>query len=414
MHLAIDPILPGVGSSNWQTNVSVSMADSLSGHTTEGTERILARPWLWARTFTDAALALAKEVSDPIPLAILLRWAARHGSVGRTFAKLVNINTAGKERRAVVPIRADAGDATCPTWLERCARNRALKMRAIILACRKLHYQVRYAKTEPISREVAEIIRTWLGRVALNGTNEVLGLDVIAIPCTTDTVQLHILAVFPPSDNIRPPTVTAAGTNVMLVFNNIVDWTTMYSATYEMAWKLGPLAWAKAQLGCYVNGKRIRDRSTYGLFYGKQAEAIIQQAAAIARSTLSVELQASVHKLEQQIVWALDITKRAADVGDAIASRGAHDFAKSYAAECAGLLSDYMLVAESIRISTQFDFSGLQNLPTLAHVRDSFIKEIWNLPAAKLAQQPQWRCIEQVTVTCREDIRKLAEWMREV
>src|SRR6266849_7716874 len=78
MHLAIDPILPGVGSSNWQTNVSVSMADSLSGHTTEGTERILARPWLWARTFTDAALALAKEVSDPIPLAILLRWAARH------------------------------------------------------------------------------------------------------------------------------------------------------------------------------------------------------------------------------------------------------------------------------------------------------------------------------------------------
>lgn len=406
MRLAVDPLAQPCGQGDWRSNVSVAQAVCLNEFSRPAHEGAFMRTWKWARNASAAALTLADKFVDSALRDECLRIAKRHDGVWRAANKLVRIDNHGKEVRAVVAVRSDAGDSTCPTFLERQGHKRSREMQPTIRACTMLGYTIASASSPPIPRNRVREALSAFADSAWRKLHFVAGVDILIVPTLDHKVIVHVLAAFEPNQihNITIP--------ITFDFSPLINIERFYDETACAAYALGPAAWIEAQVARFSDGKRARDRLTYGCFYGKRAESIIIQAATLEKKQLSNEAASTLRDIESKIAQSIELTKRCLSAGDLEAAKAAYGFVGAYIYDAHIDLALYPILAESLKYTSYVDFSGCTDAPALPSLHDSFMIEVRSLPHPKPLVSPQWRCIELVSVHSISDILTLIDWAR--
>ena len=405
----IEPYIEPIGYDHWQTNVSVSQAFPLLGMPEASVTQYFLQRWKWAREATAAATELANETSNAERKAEALRIAKRHDGVWRAVNKLSRKDAStGKEIRACAAVRADAGDATCPTWLEREGRKRSKLMSPVIYAAKALGFTIAKGESSPMTRGYATEVRALFSDASWRARLNIVGADVLTVPVDANTVKLVIVAAFSGS-----PYAVSCGTATVW-FKEHDGFDSVYSIPYEQCISLGARTWIEAQLNRMVDGERQRDRMTCGIFYGKAATDTINRAAELQKPTFDATADVAFEDARTRIETAMAIVEEATKAGDLVAAKAAHGFAVSYADDADVALQLYPLVAAQLHLLTVFDFSGLEADVTMASVHDELIAKVRELPACKTRTANPWRVVGQVTVRGIAELKALAAWMREV
>lgn len=417
MRLAIDPLAQPIGDGDWRSYSSVAQANPYVGFSRKAYESIFLRTWKWARAASVAANALADKLSNDAQrgdnanlnaracAAEALRIAKRHDGVWRAANKLTRVDRDGKEIRAIVAVRSDAGDSTCPTFLERQGKKRASEMMPIVAACNKLGYIIASARSPAIPRDKIKQALSFFGDPAWRKLHGILGVDILIVPTVDNLVVAHVLCCFAGScHNITLP--------VTLDFHPIIDIERLYDEPACAAYALGPALWIESQVARFRDGKRCRDRLTYGCFYGKLCEEFIVAAATLERKDISTTAIAALHEVEARIQQSIELTKRCLDVGDLEAARAAYSYIGAYIYDAHLDLAAYPLVVSALRYTSFVDFSGCSDAPALPSLHDELMVEVRSLPHPKPLAAPAWRCIELVPVHSVADIMSLIDWAR--
>lgn len=414
MQLYVDPCIAPVGYDNWESNVSVAQAHIYRGLGRAGVERHFLRSWKWAREATKAANAIAASTSDELGRAEALRIAKRHDGVWRAANKLTSRNNANQEVRTCVAVRSDSGDSTCPTWLEREGKRRIKAMHPILRGCTELGYVLASAHIYNVNHTVASNIRRLFANESFRNKNNIAGIDVLFIPVSPTGVDVWLIAAF--IGYVHPIDV-GGGFNFP---NCIAEFVTnpevegIYMKMYEAAENLGPAKWIEAQLSRFIDGKRARDRATYGVFYGKASEEIVMRGASIEIGALTNVEAGELAIIRHKIHSAMELTLKAAKVGDVVASKAAHGFAVAYAQDAQTMFERYPAIYASLALLTSFDFTGFTDSPPLHAIHEELMVAVRAMPAPKGREVSAWTCVEHVAVHGPKDIAALAEWMRAI
>ncbi len=326
---------------------------------------------------------------------------------------MVKRDNKGKETRAVVPVRADSGDSTCPTWLDREARKRIAHANVICTALINVGYIVCRASSNEMGRDSAQLLLEAFRNPQRRLDIGIHGLDILCVPVSSNTVKLEFLGVF--KDGTLPPEIQLG--IIKLHFKETIDLESFYESQASACNKLGPEVWIHAQINRLVDGKRQRDRVTYGLLYGKASESIVEQAAKQAIDSASESINKQIIGAIGNINDALALAKQASELGDLEATMLARNYARAYADATAKALGpEYLTVSAALRILARFDLHGLTHTPILESVHESLMASIYALPSPTVntnSLDSVWICVEHVKVHSPADVAALAKWMRE-
>lgn len=408
MRLAIDPTVAPVGSGAWYDRVSVAQAPTLTAIPRANIESNCLRSWKWARVASQAATDLASRYPTDSPLYNeCLRIAKRHDGVWRACNKLVRYDEkTRKEIRSIVAVRSDAGDSTCPTFLERQGKKRWKEMYPIFEACSKLGFTIAVAQSPAIPRARIYEALTQFANASWRAAYGIEGADILIVPTANNMVIAHVLVAF--RSNVHNITLP-----ITFDFTRLINTESFYDAPACAANTLGPAIWIESQLSRFKDGKRSRDRLSYGCFYGEASESLIIRAANLDRQAISPESAKALAETESLIAQSIELTKRCLQAGDLEAAKAAYGFVGAYLYDASVSLAAYPVLAKSLVYLSRVDFSGCDDLPALPATHDLLMEEVRSLPSPKPHSLPQWRCIELVSVHSIADMMQLIAWVKE-
>lgn len=412
MRLQVDPRTKPAPYDNWRDNLSLAQARPYHGQGSSSVALQCHQQWRWARDAEGAARELAESdyASDAPRAAECIRMAARHNGVWRSVNKLQKVDSRGKVVRAISAVRCDAGDSTCPTWLAREAKERMSEMLPVTEACEVLGNTIGYATSSSIDRASSASVVAEFRSPQFRESYGIVGLDIIVVPDSAKTVRLHLLAAFAGPVPVNMQLFGA----VVLSFTPQIDISSMYEAPTTECLRLGPKDWIRSQVARFINGKRCRDRFTYGVFYGRQSEEIIVSAAEIKQEVSDIDVVGPLMKAQINIDAALSIANEAVLAGDLGAALHAQGLVNAYLDELrAGPLQGHLLLSVAAGILARINLDGLENSPVLPDVHARFMTALLSLPQPAIIESSEWQCVEHVKISCLADIEALAKWVRE-
>lgn len=414
--IPIDASLSPAPSPLIEDRIAAQLAHPMIGLSREGITTTFVKSWQWARAAETVAKELAARLSDSGQIAEAQRIATRHSGVWRAANKMVKRDSKGKETRAVVPIRADAGDSTCPTWLDRECRKRVKEMTPICLALINLGYTINVAQVSSLSRFQAQAVMQVFRSPHFRKAVGIHGLDILCVPSSPTEVRLLFLAVF--KKGSVPPEIGVTH-DLKLHFRACFDIDACFFAAPSSACiKLGVQTWIAAQVNRVVDGKRQRDRITFGCLYGNAAEEVVREGSVVESAASKCDEKASqlIESTKRNIASAISICSRAAGQGDLVAAVQARSYARAYAEDLTNALGNsYPTLCLAISYMARYDLSGLANVPVMEHIHTELMSAINSLPlpANRDSLDNVWFCVEMVKVHSPQDIANLAAWMRE-
>jgi hypothetical protein len=366
--------------------------------------------WTWSRKVTAEANQFALVAPSPTLAAEALRIAKRHDGVWRSANKMVRRSADGKESRAAVAVRCDAGDSTCPAYLDREAFKRLRGIAPITVACREVGYQICYAKSPVIQRADASRAIASIAEPMYRSAYGIVGMDILTVPCVGG-VRLHVLAAFEPgaSDLVL-------SSPVSLSFNPLINLNVMYEAPGVAARELGPEAWFHAQMSRMIDGRRVRDRHTYGVFFGSAGNSLIKRAAEMTIVGLDAATNEALVTAESKLCAALSIVNDAVACGDKLAAVSAMGYARAYIDDAkTTAVGEHGLLMASLwlRLNEASSLHGLSDAPALGSEHESLMQRIWSLPPLLPRTVQPWQCIERVQIHSMADIVALARWVKD-
>ena len=396
--------------------IAAQLAHPCIGWSRETIHKSFLRSWTWARQAEEAAKALSTQLTDVAHIEEAKRIAKRHSGVWRAANKMVKRDAKGKELRSVVPIRADAGDSTCPTWLDREARKRVEEMLPVVTALANLGYAICVASAPNMSRWEAQAIMGFFRNPKFRISLGIHGLDILCVPSSATQVRLLFLAVF--KHGAIPPQIDITS-DLKLHFREAYDVDSGFYAAVPIACStLGPEIWIAAQVNRLVDGKRQRDRITFGCLYGQAAENVVKEAAKLEVKDVSKSKEESklVSDTRNNIASAIAICSKAASAGDLAAAVQARSYARAYAEDLQRQLgNEYPALCLAITYMARYNLSGLADVPVMEHVHTELMSLIAALPKPlnRDTLDNIWYCVEMVKVHSPADLASLAAWMRE-
>lgn len=405
MELRVNYLDNPVGSLGWEKGVSSALGRDASSEPLPSIEETLYRPWVWSRTVEEVATERAKAFPEGSPERTEAeRLAARHGGVCRAANKMHRRGPTGKMQRCVVMVRADAGDASCPSWLERAAYNRVKKMTPIIQAASQLGYEIVKCSFGPMRKVEAQTLITQL--TAERSITGLVGLDCLVVPdvFVFGLVNVHVIAAQ-----------TVAGMSLFDFVPAIATWDSLHYEMHKAAISLGPVKWTELLIA-NASDEWSRSRVTSGIFYGKAAEAIVKKAAEKVEAELVEQLRIEVELTRVKIENALNIAAEAAKAGDVENATLAVQYAKAYAEDMGPRLKDeFPILKLALELAASFDLSGLVASPVLDYVRKMFDERIAALPKPAPREAVEaWQCVEHVVIKGPNDLIRLAAWVKGV
>lgn len=413
MLLALNRLDVPLSSPGWEDQVAGKLALDRSDESKESVTQGYLKAWTWAREAEKVALKRANSVAaDSVEHMEAMRIAKRHSGVWRAANKMCKDDNHGNRKRTIVAVRADAGDSTCPSWLQRTAYNRIKAVEPLLNACSLVGLHVGRASIGPFSRTVAKGLIESLTSAQLKYELDIQGLDILVVPDSLDLsqVHLHILGAFAGA----LPTIVSPD-NHFIQFQALSGWESMYKAMYNTCAEVGADRWINYHIDSV--GVRLRQRVTSGCFYGQAAERLVNQASKLVRDSalLPLQLQCDVVSVETNIKAALEIAEQAAQHGDLQAASSAAQYAQAYAEDIQGKLLDAgaPVVGLALTLLSRFDLSGLTLSPVLLSVHDELMKQIASLPLPLERKTPVlWQCVEHAKVSGPRDIITLVKWAR--
>lgn len=422
MLLAVNRLDVPLGDVGWEKHVSGKLGRSAEQASREGLTATFLKSWTWARKAEKAALARAErlrseghiEGSEVLERALTL--AKRHSGVWRAANKMHRDNGAGRMIRTACAVRPDAGDTSCPSFLERQAHNRCKEMRPLVLACSKVGYKICRAVLTGVPRlEAASIIRELCTDTdTLPGVH---GLDILTVPSIIEgpmpsrRVDIHVIAAM---DVERDYYLKSTDLTVRFL-PGMLNWEASHEAMFNACLAYGPSEWINLHIDMALPGLKLRSRITKGCFYGAAAEKLVKRAAELDCESMPALLNLEVGKVSADIQAALAIAVDAAEQGDLQSAQRACQYATCYAEDIASdLETEYPVVKLALSLLARFDLTGLVDTPVLPSIREALQSRIDSLRLPKERKLPEvWQCVEHVKIKTVEDIKALVAWIKE-
>jgi len=168
MLLSVNHLDVPVATNNWQDVVAGKLGNPrLQNETASYVGLALTKPWQWAREAERSALALAEALPEGASKEEAKRLAKRHAGVWRSANKMHRVGPTGRMQRTVVAVRAEAGDASCPSWLKRRSCKQIRLMTPVIQACHRLGYFIAKAAVSSVGRATAKSLVEELNSLAV-------------------------------------------------------------------------------------------------------------------------------------------------------------------------------------------------------------------------------------------------------
>ena len=233
----------------------------------------------WARDAAATARAryqLASAAGDHLRASAAARIAMANEGVARVYRQFQGDDGS----RASVAAKKDAGDTSCPEYLDRQARERRGTLLAPVAAAHALGYDLRLLRAE-VDADKADQRTAWLGDKRWRERRAIVGAAVNVVPLGAGRALLvGLLVLGPGADHV--PLAAELGAVELPPSDGDLGW---LDEAARVARAAGPAEWVRWQIDERVRagGKTTRNYAAVGAFYGAAARADLVQRAATAR-----------------------------------------------------------------------------------------------------------------------------------